>query len=323
MSNYYPYGEEKTVTADEQLKFATYRRDSESRLDYAVNRYYSSAMGRFLSPDPKSRSMSIVSPSTFNRYSYVMNDPVNRDDPTGQWCTGDSSDGCNGTGDENGEGGDGDGSGVEPTGGSGTTDDPYTGWGGEGTAVPDPDPAPDSPPDWGPDPEAPADPTTPTLPNSPPSLPWCSAKLEFRKVKGLVASHASIVVDDSFDFTFTMEGTPSLYPIPAGKLLAFNVAGDIGDVQWGPELTSASDPALCGQITAMEYAEDRYNARPVDYNFVHGPNSNTLAHWLLTQGGIAKFFSAPPLSYGWDTPLYSAPTHGRPEGGNRSRWRRF
>ena len=83
MSNYYPYGEEKTVTADEQLKFATYRRDSESRLDYAGNRYYSAPMGRFLSADPYGGSMDPSNPQSFNRYAYVMGDPVNRNDVTG------------------------------------------------------------------------------------------------------------------------------------------------------------------------------------------------------------------------------------------------
>ncbi len=49
--------------------------------DYGA-RWYDPEMGRFLQPDP------IVpepfNPQSLNRYSYVMNDPVNRIDPTGQ-----------------------------------------------------------------------------------------------------------------------------------------------------------------------------------------------------------------------------------------------
>ncbi len=49
--------------------------------DYGA-RWYDPEMGRFLQPDP------IVpepfNPQSLNRYSYVMNDPVNRMDPTGQ-----------------------------------------------------------------------------------------------------------------------------------------------------------------------------------------------------------------------------------------------
>ncbi len=79
----YPYGEEKgTVTANERIKFASYWRDNESGLDYALNRYYSSSMGRFLSPDPSHRS-SLTSPLSWNQYVYAADDPVNRNDPRG------------------------------------------------------------------------------------------------------------------------------------------------------------------------------------------------------------------------------------------------
>src|SRR5947209_19598197 len=47
----YPWGEEKTTTAQNTEKFATYYRDG-TNLDYADQRYYSSIMGRFLTPDP-------------------------------------------------------------------------------------------------------------------------------------------------------------------------------------------------------------------------------------------------------------------------------
>ena len=49
---FYPYGEEWPATAQDDTKFATYRRDGSTNLDYAMNRYYQSTLGRFLSPDP-------------------------------------------------------------------------------------------------------------------------------------------------------------------------------------------------------------------------------------------------------------------------------
>ena len=54
-SSFYPYGEDKgTAAPNDQTKFATYTRDSATGLDYAMNRYYSSTLGRFMSPGPVS-----------------------------------------------------------------------------------------------------------------------------------------------------------------------------------------------------------------------------------------------------------------------------
>jgi RHS repeat-associated protein len=58
-------------------------RDSESGNDYFGARYYSSAMGRFMSPDPMLNSARPGNPQTWNRYAYVRNNPLGRIDPTG------------------------------------------------------------------------------------------------------------------------------------------------------------------------------------------------------------------------------------------------
>jgi RHS repeat-associated protein len=80
---FYPYGEQKSgTTMTEQYAFATYWRDSESGLDYAMGRYYSSGLGRFLSPDPYGHAKLAV-PQSFDQYAYVVGDPVNSNDPTG------------------------------------------------------------------------------------------------------------------------------------------------------------------------------------------------------------------------------------------------
>jgi len=80
---YFPYGEERTSTSNESTKFGTYFRDGTTGLDYAVNRYFSSSFGRFMSADPLSRSGHAVDPSSWNRFAYGRNDPVNQIDPLG------------------------------------------------------------------------------------------------------------------------------------------------------------------------------------------------------------------------------------------------
>ena len=84
-----PFGEELgTSGTQEKHKFTTYERDGESGTEYAVNRQYSSATGRFLRVDPKAGT--IDRPQTLNRYAYVWNDPINLRDTLGlnaQICT--------------------------------------------------------------------------------------------------------------------------------------------------------------------------------------------------------------------------------------------
>jgi RHS repeat-associated protein len=86
--SFYPYGEDKgTPGANDNWKFGTYLRDSATGLDYAVNRYYSSGSGRFMSPDPYQASGGPAVPQSWNRYAYVQNDPINFGDPTGLYLT--------------------------------------------------------------------------------------------------------------------------------------------------------------------------------------------------------------------------------------------
>jgi len=86
---YFPYGEERNSPplANDQVKFATYTRDSATGLDYADQRYYVNNFGRFMSPDPYRATATSpsdpVNPMSWNRYSYVTGDPVNKVDPGG------------------------------------------------------------------------------------------------------------------------------------------------------------------------------------------------------------------------------------------------
>ncbi len=52
-------------------------------LDYAVNRWYSSVLGRFTSPDPYKASGGPQDPGSWNRYRFVDGDPINHYDPDG------------------------------------------------------------------------------------------------------------------------------------------------------------------------------------------------------------------------------------------------
>jgi RHS repeat-associated protein len=68
---YFPYGVERTSTADGREKFAGYIWDSAGQ-DYANQRYYSAAMGRFLTPDRLGiRAANLRNPASWNRYTYA------------------------------------------------------------------------------------------------------------------------------------------------------------------------------------------------------------------------------------------------------------
>jgi RHS repeat-associated protein len=90
---YYPYGAEYSATSSDTEKYASYTRDSLTGLDYAMNRYYSSAWGRFMTPDPTWRSASLSDPQSWNRYMYALGDPIAGSDPTGLDDV-DDNDGC-------------------------------------------------------------------------------------------------------------------------------------------------------------------------------------------------------------------------------------
>ena len=55
----------------------------ETGLDYFGARYYASTQGRFTSTDPLLSSGSVEDPQSWNRYSYVLNNPLRLIDPDG------------------------------------------------------------------------------------------------------------------------------------------------------------------------------------------------------------------------------------------------
>jgi RHS repeat-associated protein len=71
--------------------FTGKERDTESGLDYFGARYYSSNMGRWLSPDwadePEAVPYSSLdNPQSLNLYGYVLNNPLSKTDPDGHCC---------------------------------------------------------------------------------------------------------------------------------------------------------------------------------------------------------------------------------------------
>lgn len=96
--DYLPFGEELFVptsgrTAGQgyatgdgvRQKFTSKERDVETGLDYFGARYLSSTHGRFTGCDPKMLGIKqVVNPQRWNRYAYVVNNPLALYDPDGQ-----------------------------------------------------------------------------------------------------------------------------------------------------------------------------------------------------------------------------------------------
>jgi RHS repeat-associated protein len=81
--SYFPWGEPRGTNPQDAWSYASYWTDSATGLDYANNRYYSNAYGRFMTPDLSRSSSGPSDPQSWNRYPYAVGDPVNRYDPSG------------------------------------------------------------------------------------------------------------------------------------------------------------------------------------------------------------------------------------------------
>jgi RHS repeat-associated protein len=92
--DYHPFGEETATSQrttglgyiDDTVRkqFTGYERDNETKLDFAQARYFSCSYGRFRSPDPLLASGRPENPQSWNRYVYVLNNPMKFADPTGE-----------------------------------------------------------------------------------------------------------------------------------------------------------------------------------------------------------------------------------------------
>lgn len=80
-----PFGDNFALSGPDidQHHFAQLDHDSESSTEHAQFRQYSSIQGRWHSPDPHDGSYDASNPQSFNRYSYVGNNPLSAIDPLG------------------------------------------------------------------------------------------------------------------------------------------------------------------------------------------------------------------------------------------------
>jgi RHS repeat-associated protein len=67
-------------------KFTGKERDAETGLDYFGERYFSSAQGRWTSPDAPFADQQAEDPQSWNMYGYVRNNPLKNTDPDGRDC---------------------------------------------------------------------------------------------------------------------------------------------------------------------------------------------------------------------------------------------
>ncbi len=79
------------LQAPTEHHFTGKERDTESGNDYFEARYYSSSMGRFMSPDWSAKAEPVPyakldNPQSLNLYAYVMNNPMTRFDADGHYC---------------------------------------------------------------------------------------------------------------------------------------------------------------------------------------------------------------------------------------------
>ena len=81
---YYPYGDTRnnTGTADVAYKYTGKEQDGSTGLYFYEARYYDPVLGRFISPDTIVPDP--LDPQAFNRYCYVLNNPLKYTDPSGQ-----------------------------------------------------------------------------------------------------------------------------------------------------------------------------------------------------------------------------------------------
>ena len=86
--DYLPFGE--ILSSDSGItthKFTGDERNSETSLDQAWFRQYSSELGRWMHPDPAGlAAVDPSNPQSWNRYAYVLNNPLALIDPLGLYC---------------------------------------------------------------------------------------------------------------------------------------------------------------------------------------------------------------------------------------------
>lgn len=135
--DFLPFGEQIAGGSATTHKFTGLERDAESSLDHTQFRQYSSSLGRWMHPDPAGlAAVDPNNPQSWNRYAYVLNNPVNFIDPLGLTVCDANGNNCYDSVTVTAGGGWGGGSGVFGGAGGGGTDSPpsliFRGGGGGG-----------------------------------------------------------------------------------------------------------------------------------------------------------------------------------------------
>src|SRR5215468_7861850 len=90
--DYYPYGstriDQTTNNFRENKQYIGQYSDPETNLSYLQARYYDGGKGAFLSEDPvflgDPRQQNLTDPQTLNSYSYALDNPISKSDPSGK-----------------------------------------------------------------------------------------------------------------------------------------------------------------------------------------------------------------------------------------------
>ncbi len=91
-----PFGQLMSSTTNDAVQFTGLEQDTENSSDHAWFRNYSTEQNRWLRPDPYNGSYDITNPQSFNRYSYVLNNPLAFTDPSWLHIVGYCKPGCSG-----------------------------------------------------------------------------------------------------------------------------------------------------------------------------------------------------------------------------------
>ena len=81
--DYSPNENNPSGNAQDNAHYALLEHDTESGTEHAQFRQLSSTQGRWMSPDPYDGSYHFGNPQSFNRYSYVLDNPLGFSDPLG------------------------------------------------------------------------------------------------------------------------------------------------------------------------------------------------------------------------------------------------
>jgi hypothetical protein len=244
-----------------------------------------------MTPDPYQASGGPARPQSWNRYSYVLNDPVNHTDRNGLLC----DDGCPDP--------------FQPEPCDSAADDCGGGGGGDCPPgfLPNPGGGCDAPPPGPPQEPPPAQPPPPSTP--PPPLPTCTLEVESRPLgyfgfKSLPDLHGYLVFTSSL-------GTDIIEGLHTGKLLTASAnslgIGDnpISDTDDG----SITGTAVCGALPILQKDASKINLSNITYNGVLGPNSSSALSYFLESVNYllidGPWYTIPlsMLTFGYNTPL--------------------